>query len=82
MVILEDNDAVIATVIKGRSTTLRHCRRTHRIALDWLLERLREDSSMTLRYVKTQNQNADFLTKAAFSSPQWSHLCKINGLNP
>ena len=43
MVILEDNDAVIATVIKGRSTALRHCSRTQRIALDWLLERLRED---------------------------------------
>ena len=69
MIVLEDNDAVIATVKKGRSTTLRHCSRTQRIALDWLLERLREDNSMTLRYVKTGNQNADFLTKAAFPHP-------------
>ena len=82
MIILEDNDAVISAVIKGRSTALRHVSRTQRIALDWLLERLREDSSMTLRYVKTQDQNTDFLTKVSFSSPQWDHLLKLNGLYP
>ena len=82
IVFLQDNDAVIATVKKGRSTTLRHCSRTQRIALDWLLERLREAESMTLRYVKTTNQNAVFLTKASFSAPQWAHLCRSNGLYP
>ena len=82
MIILEDNDAVISTVIKGRSLALRHVSRTQRIALDWLLERLREDNSMTLRYVKTRDQSADFLTKASFSSPQWDHLLKLNGLYP
>ena len=82
MIILEDNDAVISTVIQGRSLALRHVSRTQRIALDWLLERLREDRSMTLRYAKTRDQNADFLTKASFSSPQWVHLLKLNGLYP
>ena len=77
MIILEDNDAVIATVIKGRSTTLRHCSRTQRIAMDWLLERLREDNSTTLRYVPTRHQSADILTKASFVAPQWGHLCKL-----
>ena len=37
---------------------------------------------MTPRYVKTGNQNADFLTKASFSSIQWAHLCKSVGLYP
>ena len=37
--IFEDNDAVIKMSIKGRSPTTCHVFRTHRIALDWLLDR-------------------------------------------
>ena len=36
--IMEDNEAVIKMVIKGRSPTLRHVARTHRIDLDWIFE--------------------------------------------
>ena len=36
--IFEDNEAVIKTIIKGRSPTMRHVSRTHRVALDWLLD--------------------------------------------
>ena len=31
----EDNEAVIKMVIRGRSPTMRHVSRTHRVALDW-----------------------------------------------
>ena len=41
LTILEDNDAVIKMTIKGRSPTMRHLARTHRVNLDWLLERVR-----------------------------------------
>ena len=34
--ILEDNEAVIKMIIKGRSPTKRHVSRTNRVALDWL----------------------------------------------
>ena len=34
--VFEDNDAVIKMIIKGRSPTMRHVSRTHRVALDWL----------------------------------------------
>ena len=34
--VFEDNEAVIKMIIKGRSPTLRHVSRTHRVALDWL----------------------------------------------
>ena len=34
--IFEDNEAVIKMIIKGRSPTMRHVSRTHRVALDWL----------------------------------------------
>ena len=32
--VFEDNDAVIKMIIKGRSPTMRHVSRTHRVALD------------------------------------------------
>ena len=33
--IFEDDEAVIKMIIKGRSPTMRHVSRTHRVALDW-----------------------------------------------
>ena len=35
--IFEDNEAVIKMIIKGRSPTMRHVSRTHRVALDWIV---------------------------------------------
>ena len=34
--VFEDKEAVIKTISKGRSPTMRHVSRTHRVALDWL----------------------------------------------
>ena len=36
----EDNEAVIKMIIKGRSPTMRHVSRTHRVALEWLFDRI------------------------------------------
>ena len=36
--VFEDNEAVIKMMIKGRSPTMRHVSRTHRVALDWLFD--------------------------------------------
>ena len=33
--VFEDNEAVIEMIIKGRSPTMRHVSRTHRVAFDW-----------------------------------------------
>ena len=33
--VFEDTKAVIKMIIKGRSPTIRHVSRTHRVALDW-----------------------------------------------
>ena len=35
--VFEDNEAVINMNIKGRSPTMRHVSRTHRVALDWVI---------------------------------------------
>ena len=39
----EDNEAVIEMIMKGRSLTMRHVSRTHRVALDWLFDRINLD---------------------------------------
>ena len=41
--VFEDNEAVIKMIIKGRSLTMRHVSRTHRVALDWLFDRINLD---------------------------------------
>ena len=42
--VFEDNEAVIKMIIKGRSPTMRHVSRTHRVALDWLFDRVNLDT--------------------------------------
>ena len=47
--VFENNEAVIKMILKGRSPTMRHVSRTHRVALDWLFDRIDLDP-------KIQNQ--------------------------
>ena len=77
LVIFEDNDAVIKMCIKGRSPAMRHVARTHRIDLDWLWERMREDPGVFIKYVGTKEQIADIFTKGAFTSEVWQRLCRL-----
>ena len=42
--IFEDTEAVIKMIIKCRSPTMRHVSRTHRVALDWLFDRINLDT--------------------------------------
>ena len=42
--VFEDNEAVIKMIIKGRSPTMRHVSREHRVALDWLFDRINVDT--------------------------------------
>ena len=41
--VFEDNEAVIKMIMIGRSPTMRHVSRTHRVALDWLFDRINLD---------------------------------------
>ena len=43
--VFEVNDAVIKMIMKGRSPTMRHVSRTHRVALDWLFDRFKSNVS-------------------------------------
>ena len=65
--IFEDSEAVIKMIIKGRSPTMRHVSRTHRVALDWLFDRINLGAKIQIKYVDTKNQFADILTKGNFT---------------
>ena len=77
--VFEDNEAVIKMIMKGRSPTMRHVSRTHRVALDWLFDRSNLDSKIQIKYIDTKNQLADILTKGNFTRDEWNHLlCLFN----
>ena len=77
--VFEDNEAVIKMIIKGRSPTMRHVSRTHRVALDWLFDRILLDPKNQIKYIDTKNQFADILTKGNFTRDEWNQLlCLFN----
>ena len=60
---------------------MRHVSRTHRVALDWLLDRLNLDSKIQIKCIDTKSQLADILTKGNFTRDEWNHLlsfCNIS----
>ena len=77
--VFEDNEAVIKMIIKGRSPTMRHVSRIHRVALDWLFDRINLDPKIQIKYIDTKNQLSDILTKGNFTCDEWNHLlCLFN----
>ena len=69
--VFADNEAV--------SPTMRHVSRTHRVALDWLFDRINLDSKIQIKYIDTKNQLADIFTKGNFTRDEWNHLlCLFN----
>ena len=75
--VFEDNEAVIKMIIKGRRPTMRHVSRTHRVALDWLFDRINLDPKIQIKYIDTKNQLADILTKGNFTRDEWNHLLTL-----
>ena len=77
--VFEDNEAVIKMIIKGRSPTMRHVSRTHRVALGWSRDRINLDPQIQIKYIDTKKQHADILTKGNFTRDEWNHLlCSSN----
>ena len=75
--VFEDSEAVIKMIIKGRSPTMRHVSRTHRVALNWLFDRINFDPQIQIKYIDTKNQLADILTKGNFTRDEWNHLLNL-----
>ena len=72
--VFDDNEAVIKMIIIGRSFTMRHVSRTHRVALDWLFDRVNVGTKIQIKYIDTKNQLAHILTKGSFTRDEWNHL--------
>ena len=71
----EDNEAAIQMGIIGRSPTMRHVSRTHRVALDWLFDEFNLDPKIhQIRCIDTKRQLADKLTKRNFTREEWNNL--------
>ena len=66
MYVFEDKEAVIKMIIKGRSPTMRHVSRTHRVALDWLFDRINLDPKIQIKYIDTKNPTRRHLKKREF----------------
>ena len=75
--IFEDNEAVIKMIIKGRSPTMRHVSRTHRVAFGWLSDRINLDPKIQIKYVDIKSQLTDMLTKRSFTRDEWNHLLRL-----
>ena len=75
--VFEDNEAVIKMITKGRNPTMRHVSRTHRVALDWLFDRINLDPKIQIKYIDTKNQLADILTKGSFARDERNHLLTL-----
>ena len=75
--VFEDNEAVIKMIKKGRSPTMRHVSRTHRVVLDWLFDRISLDPKIQIKYIDTKNQLADILTKGNFTRDEWNHMLSL-----
>ena len=79
--VFEDNEAVIKMIIIGRSPTMRHVSRYHRVALDWLFDRINLDPKIQIKYIDTKNQLADILTKGNFTRDEWNHLLNLSNIS-
>ena len=51
---------------------MRHVSKTHRVALDWLFDRINLDPKIPNQICDTKNQLADILTKG-----EWNHLLRL-----
>ena len=76
--VFEDNEVVFKMIMKGRSPTMRHVSRTHRVAFDWLFDdRINLDPKIQIKYSDTKNQFADILTKGNFTRDEWNYLLTL-----
>ena len=69
--IFEDSEAVIKMIINGRSPTMRHVSRTHRVGC--LIESIWTRRFKSI-FFDTKNQLADTLTMGNFTRDAWNHF--------
>ena len=56
---------------------MRHVSRTHRVAQDWLFDRINLDPKIQIKYVDTEKELADILTEGNFTRDEWNHFLRL-----
>ena len=75
----EDNGRVIEVRRMGARPHTRLVSRTHRVNLDWLIERINLSSNASRKDVHTKKQIADIPTKGSFTCDEWYELMTLSG---
>ena len=57
--VFEDNESRYQDYYKRQKSNDEHVSKTHRVALDWLFDRINLDPKIQIKYIYTQNQFAD-----------------------
>ena len=60
---------------------MRHVPRTHRVAHDWLFDRINLDTQIQIKYIDSRNQLADILTKGNFTRDEWNYLLTLSNIS-
>ena len=78
----DDNESVLRMIFEGRRLSQRPVSRTHRVTLDWFLERISFGTSVSVRCVFTTDQFADMVTIGAFTTNPWKYFMRLFGIPP
>ena len=60
---------------------MRHVSRTHRVALDWLFDRINLDPKIQIRHIDTKHQLADMLAEGNFTRDEWNNLLHLYNIS-
>ena len=64
-------------MMKGRSPTMRHVSGPHRVAQNWLFDRMNLDCDVQIRYIDSKHQLAEILTKGNSTRDEWDNLLHL-----
>ena len=73
--VFEDIEAAIKMIIKRRTSTMRHVSRTHRVALDWLFDRINLDSKIQMQIHWNQEPTCRHLDQRGISHVMSGIIC-------
>ena len=81
LLICEDNEAVIKSLMKVRFKTMGFLHKTHRIDLDFIIDCM-TCLNIKMRYIHTKLQIADLMTKGSFTKLAFASLVELANLRP
>ena len=76
--VFEDNEAVIKRIIKGRSSTMGHVSRTHRVATDWFFDKINLHPEIQKPKIE---ELSNILTKGNFTLHDWNQISFLFHIN-